>query len=91
MIESEINEIGEELSFNGFESDMLNNVIRKPEEFGKSSRRNTKFIGPMYMCSSRTIKQLSLWVHPKKTMSFEETTLTPISQTSYILNICGGA
>jgi len=36
MVESEINETGEELNIGEFESNLVNNVILKPKKFGES-------------------------------------------------------
>ena len=41
MPESKINEVGEELKIDKFESNLVNNVILKFEVFGESSIRNT--------------------------------------------------
>jgi len=45
-IEDEINEIGEELNLGEIETNLVNNVVHKPEEFREPSRRNTHFIRP---------------------------------------------
>ena len=44
--ESEINGISKELSVEDFESNLVNNVILKVEEFDELSRRN---VGPRYV------------------------------------------
>ena len=41
VLDDEINEIGEELNMDEIESNLVDNVIPKPEEFGELSRRNT--------------------------------------------------
>ena len=46
-IEDEINEIGKELNLGEIETNMVNNVVPKLDEFGDPSRRNTHFIRPM--------------------------------------------
>ena len=38
VTENEINEIGEEIDLHETETDLVNNVILKPEEFGESSK-----------------------------------------------------
>ena len=49
VVENEINEIREELDLSEIEINLVNNVVPKAEEFGKSSRRNTHFIRPRYV------------------------------------------
>ena len=39
--DDDINEIGEELNVDKIQSNLVNNVVPKPEEFGEPSRRNT--------------------------------------------------
>ena len=87
-VENEINEIGEELDLYETEINLVNNVIPKPEEFGDPSRRNTHFLRPRYVPAERT-SNFSFWFIPRKTTTYEEIDLTPISQTGYILNIDG--
>jgi len=84
LLEEENNEVGEELNIDG--TNLVNNVIPKPEEWGKSSRRNTQFLRPRYISAEKTTN-LSFGFTPRKTTSYEEIRFTPISQTSYILNI----
>jgi len=45
-VEDEINEIGKEPDLSETETNLVNNVIPKPEEFGEPSRKNTHFIIP---------------------------------------------
>ena len=53
-IEDEINEIREELDLDEIETNMVNNVIHKPQEFGEPSRRNTHFIRLTYVPTGHT-------------------------------------
>ena len=87
-VEDEIYEIGEELDLYESETNLVNNVVSKPEEFGEPSRRNTHFLRPRYVLAGRTAN-FSFGFIPRKTTTFEEIDLTPISQTGYILNIDG--
>ena len=41
VFDEEINEIGEELHIDEIETNLVSNIIPKPEEFDESSRRNT--------------------------------------------------
>ena len=41
MAESEINQIEKELNIDAFKSNLVNNVILKPKEFGESPRINS--------------------------------------------------
>ena len=86
--ENEINEIREEIDLYEAETNLVNNVVPKSEEFGESSRRNTHFLIPRYVPAGRT-SNFSLGFIPWKTTTFEEIDLIPISQTGYILNIDG--
>ena len=61
-VEDEINEIGDELNVDEIETNLVNNIVPKPEEFSKHSRRNTHFIRPRYVPVGHTF----LWVHPTK-------------------------
>jgi len=79
-IEDEINEIGEGFDLGEIETDLVNNVVPKPEEFSEPSRRNTHFIRPMYVSPGHTTN-FSLGFIPRKTTTFEKVGLTPISQT----------
>ena len=87
-IKSEINEIGEEIDLYETETNLVNNVIPKPEEFGEPSRRNNHFFRLRYVPIGRTIN-FSFGFIPRKTTTFEEVGLTSISQNGYILNIDG--
>ena len=55
MAESEINKIGEVLNIDELESNLIDNVTLKPNEFGESCRRNTHFMRPKYIAAGRTI------------------------------------
>ena len=88
IAKNEINEMGEEIYLYGPQANLVNNVIPKPEEFGEPSRRNTHFLRPRYVPAGRT-SNFSFGFIPRKTITYEEIGLTPISQTSYILNIDG--
>jgi len=52
--ENEINEIGEEIDLYETETNLVKNVVHKPEEFGEPSRRNTHFLSPKYVPAGRT-------------------------------------
>ena len=86
-VEDEINEIGGEIELYKIETNLVKNVVPKPEEFGESSRRNTHFLRPKYVLVGRTSN--SFGFIPRKATIFDEIGLTPISQTGYILNING--
>ena len=81
--EEENNEVGEEVDIN-----LVKNVVPKPDEWGESSRGNTRFLRPRYVPTGRTTN-FSFGFVPRKTTAYEEISLTPISQTGYILNIDG--
>jgi len=49
VAENEINEIGEEIDLHKTETNLVNNVVPKPEEYGEPSRRNTYFLRPRYV------------------------------------------
>ena len=76
--EDEINEIREELNLGEIETNLVNNVVPKPEEFGKSSRRNTHFIRLRYVSAKRATN-FSFGFIPRKTTTFKEIGLTLIS------------
>ena len=86
--ENEINEIGEEIDLYETETNLVNNVVPKPEEFGKSPTRNTHFLRPRYVPAGRT-SNFSFGFIPRKITTYEEIGLSPIGQTGYILNIDG--
>jgi len=52
--ENEINEIGEEIDLYETETNLVKNVVLKPEEFGEPSRRNTHFLRLRYVPTGRT-------------------------------------
>ena len=79
-VENEINEIGEQLDLEEIETNLVNNVVPEPEEFGESSRRNTHFIRPRYILVGRTTNFSFVFIL-RKTTTFEEVDLTLFSQT----------
>jgi len=82
--EEENNEVGEEIDINL----VKNVVVPKPDEWGESSRGNTRSLRPRYVSAGKTTN-FSFGFIPRKMTSYEEIDLTPISQTGYILNIDG--
>lgn len=76
-VENEINEIGEKIDLYEIETNLVKNVVPKPEEFGEPSTRNTHFLRPRYVCAGRT-SNFSFGFIPRKTTTFEEIGLTPI-------------
>ena len=86
IAKNEINEIGEEIHLYEMETNVVNNVVPKPEEFGEPSRRSTNFLRSRYILAGR-ISNFSFGFIPRKTTTYEESDLTLISQTGYILNI----
>ena len=80
VAKNEINEIGEEIDLHETEINLVNNVVSEPEEFGEPSRRNTYFLRPRSIPAGRT-NNFSFEFVPKKTTTYEEIGLTPISQT----------
>jgi len=88
IAENEINEIEEEIDLHETETNLVNNVVSKTKEFGEPSRRNTHFLRPRYVPAGRT-NNFSFGFVPRKTITYEEIGLTPISQTGYILNTDG--
>ena len=70
VAKSEIYEIGEKLIIDEFESNLVNNVIRKPYQFGESSRSTTYFIGPEYAITGEQ-PTFFFWFIPKKRTFFE--------------------
>ena len=81
MAENEINEIGEELNIDEFDSNLVNNVITKPKEFDESSRRNPHFLRPIYLLVGR-MTNFSFKFIPRKITSLKEI-------KNNILNIVG--
>ena len=84
--EDEINEIKEELDLGEVKTNIVNNVIPKPEESGEHSRRNTHFIRPRHVPAGCTTN-FSFGFIPRKATTFEGIDLTLISQMRYISNI----
>jgi len=78
LLEEGNNEVGEELNIGKIESNLVNNVVPKLEEWGESSRRNTQFLRPGYVSVGRTTN-FSLGFMPRKTTSYKEISFTPIS------------
>jgi len=50
----ENNEVGEELNIDEIESNLVNSVVPKPEEWGESYRRNTQFLRLRHILIGRT-------------------------------------
>ena len=65
-LEEENNEVEKEI-----ETNLFNNVVPKPEEWGESSRRNSQFLRPRYVSAGRTTN-FSFGFTPRKTTSYEE-------------------
>ena len=49
-LEEENNEVGEEI-----ETNLVNNVVPKPEQWGESSRRNSQFLRPRYVSAGKLL------------------------------------
>lgn len=49
VFDDENNEIGEELDICEIKTNLVNNVVLKPGEFGEPHIRNTHFIRPRYV------------------------------------------
>jgi len=79
-VKGEINEIGEEIDLCEIETNLVNNIVPKPEEFNEPSRKNTRFLRPRYVPPERT-SNFSFGFIPRKTTTFKDIDLTPISQT----------
>ena len=77
IVDEENNEIGEEL--NEMESNLVNNVVSKPEELSGSSRRNTYFMRLTYIPTGRTTN-MSFRFIPRKTTSFEKLALSQLAK-----------
>jgi len=88
ILDEENNDVVEELNIVEIESNSVNNVVPKPEEWGELSRRNTQLLRPRYVSAGRP-SNFSFGFTPRKTASYEEISLTPISQIAYIINIDG--
>ena len=88
VFDDESIEIGEEINEDEIQPNLVNNVISKPKEFSEPSRGNTYFMRPRHVLAGR-IANFSFSFIQRKTMTFEEINVTPISQTRYILNING--
>ena len=71
VFDDEINKIGEELNIDEIKSNIVNNVT-------ESFRRNTHFMRPKYV-PSRHITNFSFGFIQRKTTSFKEISMTPIS------------
>ena len=87
-VKDEINEIGGEINLYESETNLVNNIVHKFKEFGELSKRNAHFLRPKYVPAGRT-SNFSFGFIPRKTTTFDEIGLTPISQTGYIINIDG--
>jgi len=88
VLDNEINEIGEEFVVYEIKSNLVNNVVPKPDEFDEPSRRKTHFMRSRYVPAGRTTN-FSFGFITRKTTTFEEIDLAPINQIGYILNING--
>ena len=86
LVEEENHEVGEKLNIGKIESNLVNNVVPKSKKWEESSKRNTQFLRQRYVPAGRATNFFFGFV-PRKTTSYEEVSLTPISQTGYILNI----
>jgi len=71
---SEINEFGEELNID----DLVDNIIPKLKEFGKSSERNTHLMRIKCILMGQMAKFFIGFI-PKKTTSFQEISFSPIT------------
>ena len=69
--DEEINGIGEEVISNEIESNLINNVIFKPEEFTGFSRSNTHFMRCRDLLTEHTTS-FSIGFIPRKAPSFEK-------------------
>ena len=78
VVENEINEIGEEIDLHKIETNLVNNIVPKSEEFGERSRRNTHFLRPRYVLAGRTSNFFFGFIS-RKTTTYKEIGLTPIS------------
>ena len=65
--ENESNEIGEEIDET--ETNLVNDVVPKPEEFGEPSKRNAHFLKPRYVPAGRT-NNFSFGFVPSKTTTY---------------------
>ena len=82
-VENEINQIVEEIDLYETETNPIKNVVHKPEKFDEPSRKNNHFLRPRYVPARRT-NNFSFGFISRKTTTYEEVGLTPISQTGYI-------
>ena len=78
--DNKIIEIGEEININEIETNLVDNVGPKLDEFGEPSRRKTYFMRPRYIPGRRTTN-FSFEFILRKITTFEKIGLTPISQT----------
>jgi len=78
VFDDEINKIGEKLNIGEIETWLVNNLIPMPEEFGRPSRGNTHFMRPKHFSIGCTINFFCGFIS-RKTTTFEEIYLTPIS------------
>jgi len=49
VVKNEINKIGEKIDLHETETNLVDNVVPKPEEFGKPSRKSIHFLRPRYV------------------------------------------
>ena len=78
VFNDKINKTGEKLNVDKIESNPVNNIILKPEEFCEPSR-DTHFMRPRYIPVGHTTSFSSVFI-PRKTTNFEEINLNLISQ-----------
>ena len=71
VCDDEINETGKELSIDEMETNLVNNVVPKLEEFDELSRRNAHFMRPTNVPARRTTSFSFVFI-PRKATTFEE-------------------
>jgi len=81
-MDEENNEIGEELNIDKIKSNLVNNVVPKLEEFGKSSRRNSNLMRPRYVLR-RCTTNFSFGFIPRKTTSYKKLALSQLANRLY--------
>jgi len=78
-LENVINEIGEKIDLYETETNLVKNVVPKPEECGEPSRRNTHFLRPGYVPAGRTNNFFFGFI-PGKTTTYEELALPQLAE-----------
>ena len=76
VFDDKINQIGEKLNIDEIETNLVNIVVPKPEEFCEPSRRNNNFMRPRHVSAGHTTN-FSFGLIPRKILIFEEIDLTP--------------